>query len=99
MINGIVFDSKKEAHRYLELVDLERRNKIQNLELQKTYKINVNGKHICKYSADFDYDVVVSGNAKHVTVDVKSAITKKNSTYRLKNKLFKAIFGYDITEK
>lgn len=37
--NGIVFDSKKEAQRYIELRLLERAGKISNLELQKAFEL------------------------------------------------------------
>ena len=36
-IDGIVFDSRKEAYRYGELKLLQRAGKIQNLELQKEF--------------------------------------------------------------
>lgn len=37
VVNGIVFDSKKEAKRYQELLLLERTGAIQSLERQKKY--------------------------------------------------------------
>ena len=37
--NGILFDSKKEAKRYRELLLLERAGKISALELQKVYEL------------------------------------------------------------
>ena len=37
--NGILFDSKKEAKRYRELLLLERAGKISDLELQKVYEL------------------------------------------------------------
>ena len=36
-VNGIEFDSRKEARRYQELLLLQRAGEIQNLELQKKY--------------------------------------------------------------
>ena len=36
-VNGIEFDSRKEARRYQELLLLQRAGAIQNLELQKKY--------------------------------------------------------------
>lgn len=39
MVSGILFDSKREASRYLELLMLERSGKISNLELQKEYEL------------------------------------------------------------
>lgn len=39
IIDGITFDSKKEANRYSELKLLERCGAISNLELQKVYEL------------------------------------------------------------
>ena len=39
IVNGIVFDSKREANRYCELLLLQRARKIKNLELQKEYEL------------------------------------------------------------
>ena len=39
VIDGITFDSKKEAERYSELKLLERCGAISNLELQKVYEL------------------------------------------------------------
>ena len=39
VIDGITFDSKKEAERYSELKRLERCGAISNLELQKVYEL------------------------------------------------------------
>ena len=39
LIDGIVFDSKKEAKRYTELQLLERVGEISDLELQKRYEL------------------------------------------------------------
>lgn len=38
-IDGITFDSKKEADRYCELCFLQRAGVISNLELQKTFEL------------------------------------------------------------
>lgn len=39
IIDGITFDSRKEANRYCELKMLERCGAISNLELQKSYEL------------------------------------------------------------
>lgn len=39
IVNGIVFDSKREANRYCELLLLQRAGKIKSLELQKEYEL------------------------------------------------------------
>ena len=38
-VDGITFDSKKEARRYRELALLEKAGQIQNLELQKVFEL------------------------------------------------------------
>ena len=57
-IDGIEFDSKREAKRYTELKILEKAGHITHLELQPEYQITVNGVNICKYRADFRYFTV-----------------------------------------
>ena len=36
-VNGIIFDSRREAKRYCELAVLEKAGEIQNLQIQKTF--------------------------------------------------------------
>ena len=57
-IDGITFDSKREAKRYTELKLLEKAGHITHLELQPEYQITINGAKICKYKADFRYFTV-----------------------------------------
>lgn len=38
-VNGITFDSRREAKRYCELAVLERAGVIQNLQMQKTFTL------------------------------------------------------------
>ena len=61
-IDGITFDSKKEAKRYTELKLLEKTGMITHLELQPEYQITINGAKICKYKADFRYFTVRAEN-------------------------------------
>ena len=61
VVDGIKFDSQKEANYYLELKILLKAGKIKNLELQKEYilqdNFKINKKTIRKitYKADFTY--------------------------------------------
>jgi hypothetical protein len=93
--DGHKFDSKKELKRYHELKLLERAGQIKGLELQKRFPFVVQEKRICVYVADFYY---LEQGGGEVVEDVKSEITKKNPVYRIKNKLFEAIYGYQIRE-
>lgn len=99
-IFGIVFDSKKESDHYLYLRSLEQRGEITQLRRQHRWEIEVKGRHIAWWLSDFDYTVPshFGGADVHVVVDVKSPITRKNATYRIKRKLVEAIHGFEVTE-
>lgn len=73
VVDGITFDSGREARRYSELKLLERANEIVDLELQPEFPLGTdndpvkirsagypNGRR-CKYKADFRYYDNVSG--------------------------------------
>jgi len=95
IVNGISFDSKKEAGYYGILRLKEKARLIQRFEMQVRYDLVVNGVNIGFYKADF----VTYKNGKPLEViDVKSEMTKKLPIYRLKKKLLKAIYGIDIVE-
>lgn len=97
-VDGITFDSLKEANRYSELKLLEKEGKISNLELQKEYTLiprqDIDGKlaeRPCKYKADFVY----SENGKTVVEDTKGFKTKD---YIIKRKLMLLIYHIKIRE-
>ena len=87
IVNGIQFDSKKEANRYYELALLERAGVISNLELQPKFLLQEgfakDGKRYRKieYVADFMYQE----NGQTVVEDVKG---KETEVFKLKHKLF-----------
>lgn len=91
VIDGIKFDSKREAQRYGALQLMLKAGLISNLRLQVPYQITVNGKKVCRYVADFVY----SENGKEVVEDVKGM---KTPVYNLKKKLMEAVFGVVIFE-
>ena len=91
VIDGIKFDSKKEAKRYQDLRLLERSGEIESLELQPRYDLIVNGVNIGFYKADFRY----WRGCKQIIEDVKGMRT---ATYQLKKKLIAAIYGIEILE-
>jgi hypothetical protein len=95
-VDGIPFDSLKEANHYQELLRRLHAGEIRDLVLQKKFEIIVNGEHVADYYADFHYVECASGNI--CTVDVKSAITRRDKVYRLKWKLVKALYGITIIE-
>jgi hypothetical protein len=92
-LDGITFDSKKEAKRYEELKMLLKYKEISELELQPKYPLTVNGVIVSTYIADFRY--VKKGFINYTVEDVKGV---KTPVYRLKKKLMKAIYSIDILE-
>jgi hypothetical protein len=95
IINGITFDSKKEAGYYGILRLKEKARLIQRFEMQVRYDLVVNGIMICFYKADF---VTYKHGKVFEVIDVKSKMTKSLPVYRLKKKLLKAIYNIDIVE-
>lgn len=93
VVDGIEFDSKKEANRYKELKLLEKAGEIKDLELQKVFELipsfKKNGKTYRKttYKADFSYFDTKEG--KYIVEDVKGF---KTDIYKLKKKLFEYKF-------
>ena len=98
-VDGIVFDSKKEARRYRELRMMERAHAISDLELQPVFELHAPSQHqlhdakICEYRADFRYLVKATG--EQIVEDVKGMRT---AVYRLKKKWVEAEYGITITE-
>lgn len=90
VIDGVVYDSKKESRRAVELQHLERAGKIKNLERQKRFIlqegfVNNQGQKIrpISYLADYYYEE----NGQKIVEDVKSPATR-TQVYMLKKKLF-----------
>jgi len=99
-IDGITFDSQREANRYCELKLLERAGEITELELQKEFVLipnqYIDGKLVerkCSYKADFYYLDIRSG--KYVCEDVKGMRTKE---YIIKRKLMLYMWQIRIKE-
>lgn len=89
-VDGIKFHSKLEARRYLELRLLQRAGEISKLQLQVRCPLKVNDQLICTYIADFVYRD--RNNGVHVE-DAKGVLT---DVFRIKAKLFKAIYNREI---
>ena len=92
-LDGITFDSKKEAKRYNELKVLEKLKVISNLRLQVPYVLiekSQYGRSI-KYFADFVY----LKDGKTVVEDCKGMRTP---IYRLKKRLMAEKYGIIILE-
>jgi len=97
-IDGIIFDSQKEARRYSELRLLEKAGAIQNLRLQVKFELippQRIGRRVveraCSYVADFVYEE----NGQKIVEDTKGVRTKD---YIIKRKLMMWIHGIQIKE-
>lgn len=98
IIDGIDFDSKREARRYQELKALEKAGRITDLKLQVPYTIlpsmkDADGKTIrgIKYVADFVY----RQNGEEIVEDCKGFRT---DVYKMKKKLMLYKYGITIRE-
>src|SRR5262249_11763980 len=89
--DGIVFDSKKEARRWGELLLLHKAKVIRGLDRQVPFAVTLTGHKICAYKADFMY----FENGKRVIEDAKGFRT---AVYRLKKKLVEAMYNVTIRE-
>lgn len=113
VVDGIEFDSKAEAARYGELVQLQRAGKISDLELKKKYElipsqyVNVctaDGKikkrcaeRAVTYTADFVY----TQDGETIVEDVKGYKIPKSAGYAkfvLKRKLMLYRYGIIVRE-
>lgn len=95
-VEGIVFDSKREAARYRELVLLEAAKKISDLRTKCAacvFDLTVNGVKVSRYTADFVY----TENGKRIVEDVKSGPTRTRA-YVMRRKLMLACHGIEIRE-
>lgn len=94
-IDGITFDSRKEAARYSELKLLERAGEIRDLQLQVEFELipKQAGERACKYKADFVYHMADTGNM--IVEDVKG---KRTREYIIKRKLMLWRYGIKIVE-
>lgn len=96
IVDGIVFDSRREARRWCELKLLEKAGEIHNL--QRQVKREIIKAHpeasmaACFYVSDFEYD---DKNGKHIIEDAKGVKTRD---YTIKKKLMYERYGYRIRE-
>lgn len=100
MVDGIKFDSEKEAERYSELKILEKAGELKNLKRQVKYVLipaqkDKNGKSLereCSYLADFVYTDV---NGNTIVEDTKGVRT---TSYIIKRKLMLYVHHIQIKE-
>lgn len=100
VVDGITFDSKKEAKRYVKLKKMEQEGLIRDLHLQVPFElvpsfyIFVDGKKKKRRNIRYIADFVYFENDKEVVEDVKG---RKTDIYKLKKKLFE--YKYHMTIK
>lgn len=109
-MNGILFQSKREAKRYSELSLLEKAGEIHNLQMQVKYvlipkqysktEFTKAGKpkvaeSECSYIADFCY---TTKDGELVVEDVKNPYLRKEPRYIIKRKLMRYVHGIEIKE-
>lgn len=92
-IDGIRFDSGKEADYYGRLKLRKRIGQIKDFAIHKVYELRVNGVLICTYECDF---VIYHHNGTEEVVDVKSKATEGLAVFRMKKALMFAIYGITI---
>ena len=94
VVDGIEFDSKKEAEVWLILKQKEKLGEIENLRRQEKYLLTPkqDGERAMHYISDFSY--YDRAKDKEVVVDVKSDFTRKLAIYIAKRKLM--LWFHDI---
>lgn len=109
-VDGIKFQSRKEARRYEELLMAEKMGLISELKVHPRFPINLdnwvtpNGQiighaHICDYIADFSY----LKNGRRVVEDTKGKDPRtgwntRTEAYKLKKIMMRIINGIDVVE-
>lgn len=113
-VDGISFDSKKEASRYRELLLLERAGKIGNLRRKVKYVLipaqyenpdsptkSGRGKCLereCSYVADFVYDVPMEPETPEMIEIVEDTKGFRTEAYKIKRKMMLFMHGIRIKE-
>lgn len=86
-IEGVLFDSKKEAQGWVRLQNLQRMGVIS--ELQRQVRFELVPKQKDERAVYYVADYVFKEGDKLVVADCKSSMTKKLPSYIIKRKLFK----------
>lgn len=99
-VDGIIFDSRKEAKRYRELKIMKAGKIIKDFDLQPEFQYNVtfsaNGNKFMvtrRYIADF---LVYHNDGREEIEDVKGVRTAE---YKRKKKIIEKLYGIKIIEK
>lgn len=91
-VDGIRFDSKREASYYAELMQREKAGEVSAIELQRPYALlGPKGELIATYKADFCF--WDNREDRFRVIDVKGVETKE---FRLKKKMMRALLGIEV---
>lgn len=96
-VDGIEFDSRKEANRYFELLTMQKAGLIEDLQRQEEFELipRCGKERPAKYHSDFSYIDCATG--EKVVEDVKSRATKTKD-YILRRKIMNWRHGIQIRE-
>lgn len=97
-IEGILFDSRHEAHRWIELRYMERAGLISDLRRQVAFELIPavkSGRKVIQRAISYVADFVYTQNGTQVIEDAKGV---KTDVYRIKKKLFFWRYGKEIRE-
>jgi len=87
MYKGVMYHSKMEMEYAMILDDMLRKGEINSWSGQFKLRLDVNGKHICNYLADF---LILSKNGQEEVHETKGYFT---AVGKIKWKLAQAIYG------
>lgn len=90
-MDGVVFDSRREAAYYSALLFRRRAGEISDIKLQPKFPILINGKHVTDVVLDFTYRDVSGGKVHYI--DVKGFA---NPHSKLKKKMVEAAYGIEV---
>lgn len=92
--NGHTHPSRKEQRRCDELHLMQKAGMINNLVVQPVYELMVEDVYVGKYIGDFEY----RNDGVLITEDCKGGNATKTPVYRLKKRIFEAIYKRAILE-
>lgn len=93
-LDGVIFDSGREASVWAMLKLRERANEIVGLQRQVRFDLIVNTIKVGHYTCDFAfYDRI---ERRHRVIDVKSEATARTKDFTIRRKLMRACHKIDV---
>lgn len=96
-VDGLIFDSKKEAKRYAFLKEKQQSGEIRCLDVHVKFELipKLDEERACNYYADFTY---LDKNNEFIVEDVKGSKRTITDVYKIKRKLMLYIHGIKVKE-